>query len=72
MVGDSSRVIREVESEEHSKGMAIERHDSVPKISLAREPMELVEILVHNEAERIPLASLTNLGNLQRSTAKEK
>lgn len=32
----------------------------------------MVDILVHNEAKRILLDSLTNLGNLQRSGAKEK
>lgn len=72
MIGESIREMREVESGEHSKSMAIEWQDSVPEILLACEPMELVEILVRNGAERTPLASLTNLENLPRLAIKEK
>lgn len=52
--------------------MAIEWRDSALECSPEGEPMELIDILVHNGDDRIPLANITNLGSSPRSAGTEK
>lgn len=72
VVGDSSRGSTEENCGKCSKSDAIVGRDSGSEFPSEGEPMDLVDILVLNGANRLPLANITNLGSSLRPTGTKQ